>query len=120
MNRVLEHEVNEVGRWLHKLVQLLQILQLAALLFVKNVEVVFRGIQLHILELCGQIGLLLGDLLIALFELLLLFLQRPDLLINLLFHHLVQVLLLDLELLHDSPEGLLKPIDLVIKLLSNF
>ena len=74
MNRILEHEVNEIGRWLHELVQLLQVLQLSALLLVENVEVVLRCIKLHVLDLGGQVSLLFGDLLVALLELLLLFL----------------------------------------------
>lgn len=74
MNRILEHEVNEIGRWLHELVQLLQVLQLSALLLVENVEVVLRSIKLHVLDLGGQVSLLFGDLLVALLELLLLFL----------------------------------------------
>lgn len=41
MDRVLEHEVDKVGVRLYEFVELLQIFELAALLFVKNVEVVF-------------------------------------------------------------------------------
>lgn len=117
MNRILEHEVDEVGIRLHEIVKLLQILQLSAFPLVKNIEVVLGRVQLHILKLRGQVGLLLGDLLVALLELLLLFLQRANLLVNLLLHHLIEVLLLDLELLHYAPEGLLQPIDLVVELL---
>ena len=96
MNGVLEHEVDEVGRRLDELIQLLQVLQLSPLLLVENVEIILGGVQLHIFDLGGQVGLLLGDLLVALLELLFLVLERADLLINLLLHHLVQILLLDL------------------------
>ena len=96
MNGVLEHEVDEVGRRLDELIQLLQVLQLSPLLLVENVEIILGGVQLHVLDLGGQVGLLLGDLLVALLELLFLVLERADLLINLLLHHLVQILLLDL------------------------
>ena len=96
MNGVLEHEVDEVGRRLDELIQLLQVLQLSSLLLVENVEIILRGVQLHIFDLGGQVGLLLGDLLVALLELLFLVLERADLLVNLLLHHLVQILLLDL------------------------
>ena len=41
MDGVFEHEVDEVGVGLHKVVQVLQILQLTALLLVKDVKVVF-------------------------------------------------------------------------------
>jgi len=44
MDGVLEHEVYEVGVRLDEVVQILQILQLAALLFVKDVKVVLRGV----------------------------------------------------------------------------
>ena len=96
MNSVLEHEVDEVGRRFDELIQLLQILQLSPLLLVKNVEIILRCVQLHIFDLSCQVGLLLGDLLVALLELLFLVLERADLLVNLLLHHLVQILLLDL------------------------
>ena len=96
MNSVLEHEVDEVGRRLDELIQLLQVLQLSPLLLVENVEIILGGVQLHIFDLGGQVGLLLGDLLVALLELLFLVLERADLLVNLLLHHLVQILLLDL------------------------
>ena len=96
MNGVLEHEVDEVGRRFDELIQLLQVLQLSPLLLVENVEIILGGVQLHVLDLGGQVGLLLGDLLVALLELLFLVLERADLLVNLLLHHLVQILLLDL------------------------
>jgi len=104
MNRILEHEVDKVGRWLHELIQLLEVFQFAALLLIEDVEVVLRGVQLHVLNLRGQISLLLGDLLVTLLQLLFLVLQRANLLVNLLLHHLVQILLLDLQLLHYSTE----------------
>lgn len=44
MNGVFEHEVYEVGVWLDEVVQILQILQLASLLLVKDVKVVLRGV----------------------------------------------------------------------------
>ena len=96
MNGVLEHEVDEVGRRLDELIQLLQVLQLSPLLLVENVEIILGGVQLHVFDLGGQVGLLLGDLLVALLELLFLVLERADLLVDLLLHHLVQILLLDL------------------------
>ena len=96
MNGVLEHKVDEVRRRLDELVQLLQVLKFAPLLLVENVEIILGGVQLHVFDLGGQVGLLLGDLLVALLELLFLVLERADLLVNLLLHHLVQILLLDL------------------------
>ncbi len=59
MDGVFEHEVYEVGVRLDEVVQILQILQLASLLLVKDVKVVLRGVQFHVFDLLGQIGLLL-------------------------------------------------------------
>lgn len=120
MDGVLEHEVDEIGVGLDKLVQLLQVLELASLLLVEDVEVVFGGVQLHVFDIGQQVGLLLGDLLVPLFQLLLFLLQGTDLLVDLLLHHLVKVLLLDLQLLHDAAERLLQAVDFVIELLANF
>ena len=119
MNRILEHEVDEVWVGLHELIQLLQVAQLAALLLIKDVEVVLAGVELHVLDLGCQICLLLRYLFIAFFEFLLLFLQGANLLVNLFLHHLVQVLLLNLELLHDAAERLLEPINLIVELLAD-
>jgi hypothetical protein len=96
MDRVLEHEVDKVWRWLDELVQLLQILELTALFLIEDIEVVFRGVQFHVLHLGGQVSLLLCDLLVTLLQLLFLVLKRADLFVNLLLHHLIQILLLDL------------------------
>ena len=119
MDGILEHEVDEVGVGLDELVELLQVSQLAALLLVEDVEVVLARVQFHVLDLAGQIGLLLSNLFIALFQLLLLFLEGADFLVNLFLHHLIEVLLLDLQLLHDAPKRLLKPVNLVIELLAH-
>ena len=75
MNRVLEHEVDKVGRGLNEFVQLLQVLQFTALLLVEDVKIVLRCVQLHVLDLCCQVSLLLCDLLVTLLELLFLLLQ---------------------------------------------
>ena len=66
MNRILEHEVHKIWCRLHEFVQLLQILQLSSFLFVENVKVVLRSIELHIFDLGGQICLLLSYFLVAL------------------------------------------------------
>ena len=75
MDRVFEHEVDEVGRRLDELIQLLQVLQLTPLLLVENIEVILGSIKFHVFDLGGQVGLLLGDLLVALLELLFLVLE---------------------------------------------
>ena len=119
MNGVLEHEVDEVGGGFDELVQLLQVLELASLFLIKDIKVVFRGVQLHILHLRLQVSLLFCDFLIALLQFLLLFLERPDLLVDLFFHHLVKILLLYFKLLHDASERFLEPVDFVIELFAH-
>ena len=71
MDRVFEHEVDEVGRRLDELVQLLQVFQLTPLPLIEDVEVVLRGVKFHVLDLCCQICLLLSNLLVSLLKLLL-------------------------------------------------
>ena len=75
MNGVFEHEVDEVGCRLDEFVQLLQVFQLAPLSFIKDVEVVLGGIQLHVFDLCCQICLLISYFLISLLQLLFLLLE---------------------------------------------
>ena len=75
MNSVLEHEVDEIGGWLDKLVQLLQVLELSTFFLVEDIKVVLRSIELHVFELGRQVNFLFSDLLIALLQLLLLFLK---------------------------------------------
>ena len=116
---VFEHEVDEVGCRLDKFVQLLKVLQLAPLALVKDVKVVLRGVEFHVLDLGCQICLLLSNLLISLLQLLLFLLERANLLIDLLLHHLIEVLLLYFELFHNSSERLLEAVDFVIELFAD-
>jgi len=103
---VLEHVVNEVGIGFDEVIQHLQLLNLLAFVVVEQIEVDLIAVQLHVLHRVDQILFLFKDLLIPLFELFLFLLKLSDLFIDLLLHHLVQVLLLDIELLHNSAEGL--------------
>lgn len=119
MDRVFEHEVAEVLVRLHEVVQHLQILQIAPLTIVEDVKAVLVRVQLHVLALIEQLGLLIHDRFVSLLELLLLLLQTADLLVYLLLHHCVQILLLNFQLLHDSAEGLLQPLNLIVELLAN-
>ena len=119
MDCVLKHEVDEVGVGLDELVELLQVLQLASLLLVENIEVVFGGVELHVFHLRRKVCLLLADFLVSLLQLFLLFLKRSDFLVDLLLHHLVEVLLLNLELLHNPSEGLFEAVDFVVELLAH-
>jgi len=103
---VLEHVVNEVGIGFDEVIQHLQLLNLLAFVVVEQIEVDLIAVQLHVLHRVDQILFLFKNLLIPLFELFLFLLKLSDLFIDLLLHHLVQVLLLDIELLHNSAEGL--------------
>ena len=51
MNRILEHEVDEVGVRLNELIKLLQVSQLTTLFLVEDVEVIFTGVKLHVFDL---------------------------------------------------------------------
>ena len=51
MDGIFEHEVDEVGSGLDEFIQLLQVLELASLLLIEDVEVILGGVQLHILDL---------------------------------------------------------------------
>ena len=51
MDSVLKHVVDEIGIWLHKIIQMLKILKLLALLLVKDVEVDVTRIQFHVFKL---------------------------------------------------------------------
>ena len=116
---VFEHEVDEVGRRLDEFIQLLEVLQLAPLALVKDVKVVLRGVEFHVLDLGCQICLLLSNLLISLLQLLLFLLERANLLIDLLLHHLIEILLLNFELFHNSSERLLQAVDFVVELFAD-
>ena len=77
-------------------------------------------IELHFVDSRLEFVLLVLDHLFSLLDLLFLFLELFDFLINLFFHHLEQVLVLDLELVHDPSEALLKLVDFLVELLPNF
>ena len=74
----------------------MQIDYVSPLLFVEQVEVHLKTKKLLILELLVQVGFLLSNFSISLLQLFLLLLQGSDLFVNLLFHHLVQILLLNI------------------------
>ena len=120
MDCILEHVVHEIRVRLYKFIQHLQLFYFLTLLIVEQIKVHFKTIQLHILQSIGKVHLLLSDLLITFFKFFLFFLKRPNLFVYLLLHHLVQVLLLNVELLHDPAEGFLKAVYLFIKLFTNF
>jgi len=98
----------------------LKIDDVAALLFVEQVEVDFETKKFLVFKLLVQVNLLVCDFSISLLQLFLFFLQRSDFFINLLFHHLVQILLLDVQLLHDPSERFLESVYLFVELFPYF
>jgi len=117
---ILEHVVHKIRIWLDKLIQHLQLLYLFTLLFVKHVKVDFLAVELHIRISLRKVCFLLGDLFVTLFKLFLFLLYAPDFFVYLLLHHLVQVLLLDVKLLHYTAEGFFKAVYLFIELFTHF
>lgn len=120
MNSVFKHVVQKVRIRLNKLIQSLKLLNLSTLLIIEEVEINLIRVKLLILHLNLKVLLLLTNLTIPLFQLLFLLLQTPYLFINLLLHHLVKILLLNIKLLHDATERLFKSIDFFIKLFADF
>ena len=120
MNSVLEHVVNKVWVWLDEVVKGAQNFQIFSLLLIEKVEANLILIELHFVDSRLEFVLLVLDHLFSLLDLLFLFLQLFDFLINLFFHHLEQVLVLDLELVHDPSKALLKLVDFLVELLPNF
>jgi len=87
---------------------------------VEQVEAHFVLVELHLGYGLFQFVSLILDHLFALFNFLFLFLKLLDLLVDLLLHHLEQVLMLDLELVHDASEAFLQLVDLLIELFAHF
>ena len=86
----------------------------------EQIETHFVLVELHFVDGRLQLVSLVLDHLFPLLDLLFLFLELFDLLVNLLLHHLKQVLMLNFELVHDPPETLLKLVDLLVELLPDF
>ena len=120
MDGVLEHVVDEVGIWFDEVVQHLQLFDLLPFVVIEQIEVDLITVQFHVLHRVNQVLLLFTYLFISLPQLFLLLLQLPNLFIDLFFHHLIQILLLDVKLLHYSAEGLLQPVNFFVELFSHF
>ena len=119
MNGILEHVVHKVRRRLDEVIDSLEHLQVLPLLLVEQVELVLILVELHSIDGLLEVVPLILDHLFSLLDFFLLFLQLFYLLVDLLLHHLEQVLVLDLELVHDTSEGLLELVDLLVELLAN-
>lgn len=120
MNCILEHIVHKVRVWFDKVIKGAQNFQIFSLFLVEKVETNFILIELHFVDSRLEFVFLVLDHLFSFLDLLFLFLELLDFLINLFLHHLKQVLVLDFELVHDPPEALLKLINLLVELLSDF
>ena len=107
MDRIFEHVIEEVGIRFHIVIQTLQVLYLSALLLIKEIKIDLKRVKFLIFKLISQIPFLFDNLSIPLLQLLLLIMQRADLFVNLFLHHLIEVLLLDVKLLHNASKGLL-------------
>ena len=85
----------------------------------EDVELVLVLVQLHAVDGLFQLCSLVLNHFFSFLDFLLLFLKLFDLLIDLLFHHLEQVLVLDFELVHDTSEGLLQFVNLFVELFAD-
>jgi hypothetical protein len=86
---VLEHIVHKILVGLYKLIQLLQGSKFFTLLVVENIEVDVAGVDFHIFDLQDEVVLLIANLLVSLFQFLLLILETSNLFVYLLLHHRV-------------------------------
>ena len=120
MDSVLEHIIHEVRIWLDEVIQGRQNLQVLSLLFMEEVESDFVLVEFHLVDCLLKFVPLVFDHLFSFFDLFLFLLQLFDFFVDLFFHHLEQVLMLDFELVHNSSEALLQLVDLFIELLSHF
>jgi len=120
VDRIFEHVIEEVGIRFHIVIQTLQVLYLSALLLIKEIKIDLKRVKFLIFKLISQIPFLFDNLAIPLLQLLLFIVQRADLFVNLFLHHLIEVLLLDVKLLHDASKGLLQAVDLLVELFAYF
>ena len=119
VDRILEHVVDEVRVWLNEVIQGREDFKILSLLLVEKIEAHLILVELHLVDSLLKFVALVVNHLLPLLDLLFLFLKLFNLLVNLLLHHLEQILVLDLQLVHNSTEALLKLIDLFVELLSN-
>lgn len=96
MNRVLEHVVHEIWVGLYEVVQHLEDFQVFLLSLEESTEGHIVSVEVYSGDRGGELLSILNDGLISLLDLLLFLLQTFKLLVDLLFHHCVKVLLLNL------------------------
>lgn len=117
MDGVLEHVVSEIRRGFHEIIEHLEHFDIFLLLFSKGVKRHIVSVNFHRIHRLPEF-FLVGDNLLLTFLDFFLFVRKPlKFFIDLLLHHSVEVLLLHFELLDNSSERLLKPIDFFLELL---
>jgi len=116
---VLEHVVDEVRVGPDEVVESLQHLQVLSLLLVEQVEADLILVKLHFVDRLPQLLALVFNHLFSFLDLFLFLLELLDLFVDLLLHHLEQVLVLDFKLVHDAAEALLELVDLFVELLAH-
>ena len=119
MNGILEHVIDKVRTRPDKIVQSLQNLEILPLLLMENIEPVLILVQLHLINSLLQLVPLLLYHFLSFLYFLLLVLELFYFFINLLLHHLEQILVLYFQLVHYSAERLFQLVDLLVELLSD-
>ena len=120
MDGVFEHVVYEIRTWSDKVIEGLQDLQVLSLLFMEYVEPVLILVKLHLVDSLLELVSLLFDHFLPFLDLFLLVLKLLDLLVDLLLHHLEEILMLNLKLVHYSSERFFELVNFFIELLSHF
>ena len=118
MNGIFEHIIDEVRVGLYEIVKSREDLEVLSLLFVEQVKSDLILVELHLVDGLLQLSPLIVNHLFSLFDFFLLFLELLYFFVYLLLHHLEEILVLDLKLVHDSPEALFELIHLFVELLS--
>ena len=95
MNCVLKHIVYEVRIRFDEVIKCLQDLEVLAFFLMVDVETVLVLVQFHLIDCLFEFTTLLIHHFFAFLDLLLLFLELLDLAVDLLLHHLEQVLMLN-------------------------
>ena len=95
MNSIFEHVVHEVRVWLDEVIQGTQDFQILSFLLVEQIESYLILVQLHFVDGGLEFISLVINHLFSLLDLFLLLLELLDLLVDLLLHHLEEVLMLD-------------------------
>lgn len=114
---VLEHVIDKIGIWFYEVVQYLEHLQIFLFSLKECAESHIVCVEVHCGNGRGKLLSVCDDGFISFFYLFLFLLQAFEFFVNLLLHHSIEVLLLDLKLLDDASKGFLQALHLFIELL---